>query len=1097
VLTIRSAAALLQSASSIDSLDPLAQALGFTVPSAPLDRDARRQLGIPEGFTEARMATGPGTLRALVLSASNDASLRELLPRLATRSGRASPHLLLLTLAVNTARGEVALAAWSGDRSPPKTSALVAQRDHIVDSDAETLCALAAATGAVDVLAHARWNDVLGRDALTRRFYRTLEQVVSAMAATADGRINEEVRHEIALLCVSRMIFLSFLEAKGWLDDDRGFLMRKFSECAASGGNYHRRVLTPLFFGTLNTPRRSRARAALALGRIPFLNGGLFARSPAEQKHSRMFFPDEVLGLLHGDLLTRYRFTAREDSSTWSEAAIDPEMLGKAFESLMASRERRASGAYYTPNTLVESAADAALASHLRTHFLGTPMHDAALAAVMHGQQPPEAVAAELRRTVERIRILDPACGSGAFLVHLLERLADIRGALGDNRNVVERRRAVLTTSIFGVDRNPMAVWLCELRLWLSMVIESDIRDPGKVAPLPNLDHHIRVGDTLAGGAFDIVADGRAPGTHPPRGSSAATASTGRNSSAHLATLRTRYARATGTRKRALARTLDREERRHAIALADARLESMCTERRRLLGMLRGRDLFGERHKPTAADSAALESLRARIRELRRQRRSLATGGALPFAFAAQFADAAHAGGFDIVLGNPPWVRLHHIPPVERARLKAELSVFRSPGWTRGSEGASAGAGFSGQADLSAAFAERSLQLLRPGGTLGLLLPAKLWRSLAGGGFRRLLTNSARVTELADWSESRPAFDAAVYPSLLVATREKQDQPQQNGAEPGNGSRQLTASLHRRDAEFRWEMPLASLGFDNSAGAPWLMIPTEVRQAFDAITAAGIPLSDSRIGRPWLGVKSGCNEAFVVQQRGGDAELAIIEAAGRRGVVEKTMLRPLIRGETVRAWQASSAEQVIWTHDEHGTPLERIPEHARRWLSPWRRRLAARTDAHSRGRWWALFRTESAGTRTPRVVWPDFGRAPRAAVLHDGDPTVPLNSCYVARCHDLRDAYTLAALLNGPLASSWLHVLAEPARGGYHRYLGWTVALMPVPRDWELARSILAPLGEQACNGGNISAAELLEGGLKAFRLRHAQVAALLTWGAR
>src|SRR6185436_1128241 len=97
---------------------------------------------------------------------------------------------------------------------------------------------------------------------------------------------------------------------------------------------YHRRVLLPLFFGTLNTPPAKRASVARRFGRVPFLNGGLFSRSPVEARHTVLTFTDTDLGELFAELLDRYRFTAREDSATWSEAAIDPEMLGKAFESL-------------------------------------------------------------------------------------------------------------------------------------------------------------------------------------------------------------------------------------------------------------------------------------------------------------------------------------------------------------------------------------------------------------------------------------------------------------------------------------------------------------------------------------------------------------------------------------------------------------------------------------------------------------------------------------------------------------------------------------------------------------------------------------------
>jgi hypothetical protein len=336
------------------------------------------------------------------------------------------------------------------------------------------------------------------------------------------------------------LLFLSFLETRGWLDRDHGFLANRFADCMMHGGGYHRRVLNPLFFGTLNTSVRKRAARAREFGRIPFLNGGLFSRAPVETRTASHFFTDDALGDLFGDLLTRYRFTAREDATTWSEAAIDPEMLGKAFESLMSSRDRKTSGAFYTPHSLVRDVARAALSYGLESSSCDSSL----VTRVLEGEIPPPSVRAALLERIGTLRVLDPACGSGAFLVHMLEELASLRVRLGDVRSLHAIRRDILSRSIFGVDINPMAVWLCELRLWLSMAIEDPEIDPLRVTPLPNLDRNIRVGDSLAG-------EGMRP--LPWR------------SGGRIGTMRSRYSRATGPRKKALAKVLDSLERECAI----------------------------------------------------------------------------------------------------------------------------------------------------------------------------------------------------------------------------------------------------------------------------------------------------------------------------------------------------------------------------------------------------------------------------------------------------------------------------------------------------------------------------------------------------
>ena len=180
-------------------------------------------------------------------------------------------------------------------------------------------------------------------------------------------------------------------------------------------------------------------------------------------------------------------------------------------------------------------------------------------------------------------------------------------------------------------------------------------------------------------------------------------------------------------------------------------------------------------------------------------------------------------------------------------------------------------------------------------------------------------------------------------------------------------------------------------------------------------------------------------------------------------------------------------------------PLPQLQPHAHRWLVRWRPELERRSDfsSHAHARWWTVFRTESATTSLPRVVWSDFGRSPRAAVLDAKDPTVLLNSCYVVPCDELADAHALAALMNSPLAAAWLNSLAEPARGGYHRYLGWTVALLPLPSEWPRAREILAPITERAVQGTLPGTERLVDAVTAAYRLTAEDVEPLLLWDYR
>jgi hypothetical protein len=474
---------------------------------------------------------------------------------------------------------------------------------------------------------------------------------------------------------------------------------------------------------------------------------------------------------------------------------------------------------------------------------------------------------------------------------------------------------------------------------------------------------------------------------------------------------------------------------------------------------------------------------RSAVRTLAGRRRTLAAGGALPFGFAWHFPDAAAESGFDLLLGNPPWVRPHAVTPDVRLRLRTHYACARPPA------GGGAPAGFGPQVDLAALFTERALALTRPGGVTALLLPAKLWRTLAGGGIRTLVLRESRLLGLDDWSDAPSTFDAAVYPSLLVARRTPPAAPPL----PAPGSTRVR--VHHAHGATEAALPASALSLDpDDPASPWLLLPPLVRRAFDTLRAAGPPLGRTTLPHPTLGVKCGVNDAFLVELVGVDGELARVRQADRIGTVERALLRPALRGEHLAGTPAQAlappTEFLLWPYDPTGRPLDTLPVHAARWLAPWRFRLARRSDARHtrRGAWWTLFRTDGADSRRPRVVWPDLARIPHPRLLPAGDPSVPLNTCYVAAFEHPDDASAFAALLAAPPIAAWLATLAEPARGGYRRFLAWTVARLPIPADWPAARDLLAPLGPGA------PAEALTDAALSAYGVDRSAVEPLLAW---
>jgi hypothetical protein len=446
---------------------------------------------------------------------------------------------------------------------------------------------------------------------------------------------------------------------------------------------------------------------------------------------------------------------------------------------------------------------------------------------------------------------------------------------------------------------------------------------------------------------------------------------------------------------------------------------------------------------------------------------------------------------------------------------------MRSAGWREGATRAGAGAGFSAQADLSAAFVERSVQLLAPHGVLALLVPAKLWRTLSGGGVRRLLLEHTALRELHDWSDAPAQFDAATYPSLIVATRA--DAIERSTAGPATTtprhpaappSRPVRCGITRHHT-VTFDRAADSLPLQGDPDAPWILLPPAAHSAFESLRAAGIPLGNTSLGRPLLGVKCGCNAAFLVhaeEHADDDATVTSLSGPIRQGVIERILLRPAIRGDSITGSFSHEAcggrvgntapphdLRVLWTHTADGVPLRTLPPASARWLAQWRPRLQARRDSRHAQPWWTLFRTDAARSELPRLVWADIARRMRCTVLPAGDPSVPLNSCYVMRLPSLDDAYALHALLSSTIANAWLGVLAEPARGGFRRFLGWTVAAMPVPHDWARTVRLLRPYGAALASTSSdtpshVSLAALDAAVLQAFQLPPLLISPLLDW---
>jgi len=840
-----------------------------------------------------------------------------------------------------------------------------------------------------------RVGDVLASEAVTVRFFRAFRTTVERFADALPAPASRIERHALALTALTRVLFLYFVQEQGWLDGDCRYLPRLLDRTIARGRRFHRAALHPLCFGALNRPIAARSPSVRALGRLPFLNGGLFEPTPLERRTGPAVWDNALWRDAFEEVFERFHFTARESGA---ESRVAPDMLGRVFEGVMEPGERRASGSYYTPNALVRDVVRAALAAAL-VHRMGL-MRVVAERWVYHGEAPADPP------PVDRLRILDPAAGSGAFLLGALDELARLRTAAGE-RDSAALRRDIIAHSLFGVDLSPTAIRLAELRLWLSLAAQDSVSSPDAVAPLPNLDGHLRQGDALLD-PYTVAVCLAGPRAPPLR-----------SEAARLTHHRRQVFAMSGAAKREATRSLARAEHDLARTLYGQALEALEARIREIGSAARCRDLFGRRQGLDAMQRATMRRLRHARAELRSARRRLVRDGGAPFfSVDSHFGDHLALGGFDVVVGNPPWVRGERLPARVREMLAHRYTTWRTASAT----------GFAHVPDLSVAFCERALELTAPSGVVGMLVPAKLATAGYAEALRRRLSSATRLERVVPLDDTADAFGAAVYPMALVAAR--------RDPEPGAVVR---CTLGVEDSP---PLPQQLL----QAPGPWILVPDAGAVARRLSREC---LTINARWHPWLGVKTGADRVFLVP-------------------TQVTGARPAVRGRDLTRWVATPRLYVLWPHDQAGRPLDRLEGALARQLEPHIDRLIRRADYRG-GPAWQLFRTKLA-LSMHRVLWPDLSR--QLAAVVPPPEVVPLNTVYGIATRNADDAHALAALLNSRWCTALARLTADPARGGFRRFNARVVGGLPLPVIDEPAWSSLADLG-RLCEPADALAAEL------------------------
>lgn len=776
-----------------------------------------------------------------------------------------------------------------------------------------------------------------------------------------------------------------------------------------------------------------------------------------------------VKGLI--DLLNGYKFTIDENTPLDEEVALDPELLGKVFENLLASYNpdtrstaRKQSGSFYTPREVVDYMVDEALIAYFSRHLPETGEPEGKLRKLLShadtGHDFSESEADTLVAAIENLKALDPACGSGAFpmgilaklfvalkkldpdnrrwreqnLAPLQQRLAGARktpdpvqrdAEISDAEAALEKHKKdfsdpayadytrklyLIEKCIFGSDIQPIAVQITKLRFFIALIVSQPI-DKAKpnwnITPLPNLETKIVAANTL----FGVPRHG-AQGSLLDDPAIAEKEAELRDANAAYFTARTR-----ATKKRRKEKVQKLHEELVALLKRDGFVTARDADR-----MARWDPFDQNRY----ADFFDVEWM-----------------------FGMPRARDNSEAVFDIVIGNPPYVRQEEIK-----ELKPLLKdVYKYECYT-------------GTADLFVYFYERSVKLLKAHGALSFITSNKWYRTKYGEGLRQFMATNTRLKSIIDFGDEA-VFTAIAYPTIVIATRrEKPINPPPATDVVRVLNWEQVHPVETFPSVFAAEsfpVPQSELKKEG-----WQLEPPGKRQLLNRIRMAGQPLGEYVKGRFYRGIITGLNEAFVID--GATRDRLIAEDPKSAEVI-----KPFLRGRDVKRWKVEFEGQYlikIESSENVPHPWSGKPEAEAEKLfarcypaihAHFQNYRQAMIDRYDQGKYFWELRAcvYWQEFEQPKIIYPDIYL--HQSFAWDTKGYYSANTCYFIPTNER----WLTGVLNTSL-TEWFYVqIANRIQNGYLRAFSDYMRQVPIPSASANQKQIV-----DACVGAVLSASD-------------------------
>ena len=939
-----------------------------------------------------------------------------------------------------------------------------------------------------DTLDMSKIEEAFSVEALTKQFYRDLFEWYQWAVSDAsnitfpnDTAIEDDDRDDIEkkiIRMITRIMFVWFIKQKELVPDrifDADFLstiLKNFDPYSKTEGNYYNAILQNLFFGTLNRAIKdengntrkfassskrdvktlyryaelfsiSKQEVINLFAEVPFLNGGLFecldktrysdgveqcynfdgfSRNDARFADGRfkhravvpnnLFFAAEI-GLI--SILSRYNFTIEENSPEEQQVALDPELLGKVFENLLGAynpetREtaRNQSGSFYTPREIVNYMVDESLIAYLGNNDFVRSLFSSDFSF-------DEAEAEEYKRTAERlkrVKILDPACGSGAFPMGLLNRIVEILERISPDENVYDLKLSVIENCLYGSDIQSIAAQITKLRFFISLICdcEKDASKPNFGIPtLPNLETKFVSANTLIakkkrdlqGNLFEN------PEIEPTRN--------------ELAEIRHKHFSAKSA------------STKHRLREKDQIL------REKLARLLSDDDNFAPEDAKQLASWNPYDQ-----------------NTVSPF-FDPEWMFGV-ADGFDIVIGNPPYLRIQGIRNSNSDFADYLVANYNSA---------------TGSFDLYVAFVERALQLISSNGIVNFIMPVKWTNAAFGKGLRDVVSKQKAAKKIINFSEYQ-VFNASTYTGLQWF------KPNSDCLEYYELDRNLESNIELKSYLENLSKDTSSIvNTDKLNKDTWVLASSEVSKLLNKLNEQPLRLEDV-FEKIFQGIATSKDDVYFIYDCTETQSTITGESKqlNKRVTIEKGLVKPLLKGEDVHRYDnLSSNRYVIFPYKLENETANLYAEEELKLLFPngyaylkecetlLRGREKGRFDID--GQWFQFGRRQGLSYgNIPKIVAPEISFGGNYAFDVSGQfySTTTIYG-YIMKESCNVSYETLMAILNSKLCWWFISNTGTVLAQGYYRYKPAYLKSLPIPQisketDSEI-KSLVAGLAKQ------------------------------------